>query len=405
MWAYRRSAVLYYRSRLSSLPVYHCTAMPESAALARLDYASVTVNDHTEWTFVEVSDDQGLSAVVETTYGGSEVADELSPLMEAVRGRPIGDESDLERISGVAAEQVRENMALATAVSALRTALVDIQAQRDGVSLTEALGGRPVAAVDLYANTNRRLLGADRQPRAFAATAERAVRDGFRTVKCAPFDEVDPGVPDADLEALARPGLERVDAIRSAIGRDVALLVDCHSRFDRHSAPAIAEELARLDVGWFEEPVEPTKHPAALAEIASRVIMPVAGGESGYGADFFERLVEMGAVEIVMPDIKYCGGVREAVRAAELVALRGGRTSLHGPTGPVSILAGAHVTAAMPSAMPLEFGPYEVPWRAELIDPSERIEGGRLWLPGGPGLGARLNPKVLDRYGRRWKGV
>ena len=55
--------------------------------------------------------------------------------------------------------------------------------------------------------------------------------------------------------------------------------------------------------------------------------------------------------------------------------------------------------------MPLEFGPYEVPWRAELIEPSERIEGGRLWLPGGPGLGARLNPKVLDRYGRRWKGV
>ena len=173
---------MYYRSRLSSLPMYHCTAMPESAALARLDYASVTVNDHTEWTFVEVSDDQGLSTIVETTYGGSEVADELSPLMEAVRGRPIRDESDLERISGVVAEQVRENMALATAVSALRTALVDIQAQRDGVSLTEALGGRPVAAVDLYANTNRRLLGADRQPRAFAATADasrtRRLQDG-----------------------------------------------------------------------------------------------------------------------------------------------------------------------------------------------------------------------------------
>ena len=398
-------SVLYYRSRLSSLPVYDYAPMPESIVLVSLDYSSVTVNDHTEWTFVEVSDDQGLSAVVETTYGGDDDAEDLSPLMEAVRGRPIDDESTLERIAGVAAEQARGDMALATAVSALRTALVDIRAQRDCVSLTGALGGRPVTAVDLYANTNRRLLGSDRQPRAFAATAERAVRDGFRTIKCAPFDEVDPDAQDADLASLARPGLERVAAIRSAIGRDVDLLVDCHSRFDRQSAPAIAEELARLDVGWFEEPVEPTRDAPALAGIASRVSMPVAGGESGYGADFFEGLVEMGAVTIVMPDIKYCGGVQEAVKAANLVARRGGRTSLHGPTGPVSVLAGAHVTAAMPSAMPLEFGAYEAPWRAELIEPAERIEGGRLWLPGGSGLGARLNPKVLERYGLRWKGV
>ena len=352
-----------------------------------------------------MSDDQGLTSVVETTYGGGEVAEELTPLMEAVRGRSIEDEATLESVAGVTVEQIRADMALAAAVSALRTSLVDIRAQRAGVSLTEALGGRPVAAVDLYANTNRRLLGSDRQPRSFAAVAERAVRDGFRTVKCAPFDEVNWDARGSDLTALARPGLERVAAMRSAIGPDVVLLVDCHSRFDGRHAPAVAEELARLYIGWFEEPVEPTRHPADLADIASRVSMPVAGGESGYGAGFFEGLVEMEAVEIVMPDIKYCGGVREAVKAAELVARRGGRTSLHGPDGPVSILAGAHVTAAIPSAMPLEFGVYEAPWRAELIEPAERVEGGRVWLPGGPGLGARLNPRVLERYGSRWKGV
>ena len=196
--------------------------MPENIVLASLDYASVTVNDRTEWTFVEVSDDQGHTAVVETTYGGGEVAEELTPLMEGVRGRPIEDESTLESVAGVAVEQMRADMALATAVSALRTALVEIRAQREGVSLTEALGGRTVPAVDLYANTNRRLLGSDRQPRTFAAVAERAVLDGFRTVKCAPFDEVDWDARCADLAALARPGLERVAAMRSAIGPDVA---------------------------------------------------------------------------------------------------------------------------------------------------------------------------------------
>ena len=376
--------------------------MPENVVLAGLEHTSVSVNERTEWTFAEVRDDQGVSAVVETT-SGRDVTATLSQLMATVAGRPIEDESALADIAGVTPEQARESQALATAVSALRTAVVDIQAQRDGVSLTEALGGRPVGAVQLYANLNRKLLGGDRHPRAFAATAERAVRDGFEIVKCAPFDEVVRTAGGEDLAALAGPGIDRVAAVRSAVGADIAVLVDCHWRFDEQSAPTLAEELAKLDIAWFEEPVEPTKDADLLSNIASRVKMPVAGGENGYGSDFFERLVKIGAAAIAMPDIKYCGGVSEAAKAAAAVAKSGGRTSLHGPTGAISVLAGAHVTAAMPSAMPLEFGVYEVPWRAELIEPAERIEGGRLWFPGGPGLGARLNPKVVARHGRRWK--
>ena len=376
--------------------------MPDGTILTTLGFASVAVNERTEWTFVEVRDNQGLSSVVETT-GGSDVSGQLSDLMSTVAGRVIEDESQLAELARVTPDQARRSLPLATAISALRTALVDLQAQRDGLSLTQALGGRPTAKVQLYANLNRALLGGERTPRAFAVVAGRAARDGFAIVKCAPFDEVHPPSDIDVIIDLARPGLDRVAAVREAVGPDVAVLVDCHSRFEPHTAPAIAEELAKLNVGWFEEPVEPTRHPEALAEIASRVDAPIAGGESGYGADFFDGLVTSGAVSITMPDIKYCGGVAEAVKAAAAVAHSGGRTSLHGPSGPISNLAGAHVTAAMAAAMPLEFGVYEVPWRAELIEPAERIEGGYLWFPGGPGLGARINPKVLRRYGRRWK--
>lgn len=378
--------------------------MAESVVLASLRYASVTVNDRTRWNFAAIGDDEGLTAVVETTSGG-DVVSGLTPLVQALSGRPIRGETDVARIAGLTHSQVTQDFALATAVSAVRTAIVDIQAERDGLSLTQALGGRPVESVELYANTNRHLLTTDRRPRDFAATAERAVRDGFRTVKCTPFDEVDPGDLGADRAEMARPGLDRLAAVRSAIGPDIRLLVDCHSRFDLASAPAVAEELAKLDVGWFEEPVNPERDPETLAEIASRVSMPVAGGEHAYGAEIFGRLVASRAVEIAMPDIKHCGGVREAVRAATLVARQGGRTSLHGPSGPVSILAGAHVTAAMPAAFPLEFGAYECPWRAELIDPPEHVHKGRLHLPTGPGLGARLNGAMLGRFGHAWQTV
>ena len=46
---------------------------------------------------------------------------------------------------------------------------------------------------------------------------------------------------------------------------------------------------------------------------------------------------------------------------------------------------------------------YEADWRAELVTPHERVEGGRLWMPDGVGLGAVLNEAVVERYGRFWE--
>ena len=73
--------------------------------------------------------------------------------------------------------------------------------------------------------------------------------------KCAPFDEVrPPSSPDRILDQAAT-GLARVGAVREAVGAEATVLVDCHSRFERDTAPLIVEELAQLNVGWFEEPV------------------------------------------------------------------------------------------------------------------------------------------------------
>ena len=135
-------------------------------------------------------------------------------------------------------------------------------------------------------------------------------------------------------------------------------------------------ELAQLGVGWFEEPVQPRTAAAELASIARQVPLPVAGGESGYGCAFFDRLPRQRRVSIIMPDIKHCGGVGEAVRAGRSALHRGGAFSLHSPSGPISLLASAHATAAVPGALPLEHAVGEVDWRAGLITPAERIEGG-----------------------------
>ena len=369
-------------------------------------FASVVATANSTWTFAVISDGEGNSTTVEITAGGGSrnVADALAGMVSELRSEDVQDESQAERLLGLTAADLRRDKVSATAMSGLRNAVAQLSAMRAGVSLAESLGAERAESVPLYANINRSLFATPRAPADFARVAGRAARAGFRVFKCAPFDEViPPSSPDRILDEAAL-GLARVRAAREAIGPDARLLVDCHSRFEEDTAPLIVEELRKLDVAWFEEPVQPTADAEVLARIARSAPMPVAGGESGYGADFFDELLDSEAVSIIMPDVKYCGGVGEAVRAGRSAVASGKGFSIHCPSGPISLLASAHATLAVGGAMNLEHAVYEADWRAELITPTERVEDGRLWFPpNAPGLGATLNWELVRRFGRVWE--
>ena len=376
----------------------------EPVHLNSVDFASVVVTDRTSWTFARVHDVEGASAEVELT-ASDDIGEVIRLVADAIgflSGSPIAAEADIPAMLGLEECRLRRDKALATSVSALRTGVSVIQAVKAGISLAQALGGDSADSVPIYANINRGLFATPRTPADFANAAERAVRDGFRAVKCAPFDEVSPGGGSEAAVRLAGPGIRRAEAIRDAIGPDVKLLIDCHSRFDVESAVIVAEGLAELGIDWFEEPVQPTDDPAGMAQIAERVSMPVAGGEDGYGEDMFAGLIRREAVRVIMPDVKHCGGAAAAARSGIAAIEAGASVSLHSPSGPVSLLASGHVTAAMPGAMPLEHAVYEAEWRADLLTPPERVEDGCLYLPGGPGLGAELDWDLLRRVGRVW---
>ena len=351
-----------------------------------------------------LGDGEGGATTVEVTLSNDprQVIDTLAGMVEALHGIDVADEAQVEESLGLARHRLREDPTLAAAASALRSAAAQLEAARSGTSLHRFLGAEPTASVELYANINRGLRATERTPDDFERAAARAAGEGFRTLKCAPFDEVSPAMAPDRMLREAGPGLERVRAVRRAIGPDARLLIDCHSRLSADAAPAVAGELAALDVGWFEEPVQPRTAAGELTAIARGVPVAVAGGESGYGVEFFDGLLDARAVAVVMPDVKYCGGVAEAVRTGRSAIARGGGVSLHSPSGPVSLLASGHVTAAVDGALPLEHAVHEVDWRAGLIEPAERIENGRLLLPPGPGLGAALNPELVRRYGRLW---
>ena len=227
--------------------------------------------------------------------------------------------------------------------------------------------------------------------------------EGFHAVKCAPFDEVVPGDDSGGAVRQARFGIQRVAAVRDAVGADVTLMVDCHGRFDVESAVVVGRgDWRSLALTGSRSRYGPTSIRRTRRELRRVCQMTLAGGEMGYGEEVFADLIEGKAVEVIMPDVMFCGGAAVAARSGKAAIVNGGGVSLHSPSGPVSLLTGGHVTASIPGAMALEHAVHEAEWRAELLIPEERVEGGRLHLPCSAGLGAELDWEFLRRVGRVW---
>src|SRR5262249_36840634 len=148
-----------------------------------------------------------------------------------------------------------------------------------------------------------------------------------------------------------RPGLARVAAVREAVGREARLMVDCHWRFDEATARQLNEAAAGLDVYWIECPLpEGPENIPALARLlqqARGLRMRQAGLEMNTGWDSFRPYCEGGAYDVVMPDIKYAGGIHEMQAIAAGCAALGVQVSPHNPSGPVCHASSLQVSATL----------------------------------------------------------
>jgi galactonate dehydratase len=264
------------------------------------------------------------------------------------------------------------------------------------------LGALRRMAIPAYANLNRGVTV--RSPDGFAATAIRALAAGYRAVKLAPFD----GVIAADgavtpIDARIRAGLDRVFAVRAAIGNDCALLVDCHWRFDAPRAATLIRDLAPAALQWIECPI--SEHPscfeaiARLRRLAHDHGAQLAGGERIVGPDQAEAMCESALYDVLMPDIKYAGGYRGMLAIADVCARRGVAFSPHNPTGPIAHLASIHVCAAVPAVFWLEHQWEESPRFHDLVggEVAPLVDGAFI-VPRSPGLGAALDRAVARRH-------
>jgi galactonate dehydratase len=320
-----------------------------TATIASLRCEVLNVSPKTNWSFVAVQTSDGDRAWGEASLNAWEPM--LHGAVELL-GRQLAGLTLAAAHSAIAASPYGPGgLVQATAISATQQALLELTARAQGQPWHAPLGPLRRDRLPAYANINRATV--ERTPAGFVATARRAAAHGFKAFKAAPFDGVTPATcASAEGRQRTRHGIDCLLALRDAIGPSARLMVDCHWRFDEARALEVLQALAPARLHWFECPLPETPvHWPALQRIhraARDQGVMLAAAETQIGCAGFQPLFDAGLYDVVMPDVKYCGGPWEMLRIAERAQDAGVQFSPHNPTGPIASLHTLNVAGVAP---------------------------------------------------------
>src|SRR5262245_27270746 len=364
----------------------------------------VRATARTVWLLVRLRTDAGLTGLGEasdafgfantTKEDARRMEAELRAFFELVKGQsPLDVGAYRQRAESIVA---KGGLVSATACSAIEQPLLHLAGKALDVPTCALFGGPVRDTLPVYANINRATTM--RTPEGFGATAKAAVGDGFKAVKGAPFDGFPPpGSAPAAIEAALENGVACVAAMREAVGPGVEVMVDCHSFFDVPMAERVARRLEPLALAGYEEPVAPERI-EETREIRRRIKQPMAAGEILYGVAGFAPLSRNRTVNVIMPDVKHCGGLLELTRIAAAAEQEGVLVAPHNPSGPVSTAANVQICAVLRNFRLLEFQWGEISWRPDVVSPTEQFDRGTLQVPSRPGFGIDLNERVVRAH-------
>lgn len=267
----------------------------------------------------------------------------------------------------------------ATAWSGINQALYDLLAKREQVPVWQLFRDRTsLERLELYTTINRSLRARDH---ADYIDIVGSTRDqGFRVIKCAPFDKVafkETAVADSD-EGLATLAMlrERFPGLK--------IRVDFHERFSVENFLEIVPKLNELALDWIEEPFEMGD---AYHKLRERSGSRLAAGELFWGSKRFCEFADNQWVDVIMPDVKHVGGFGPLLNVINATADRI-EVSPHNPSGPVSTAASLHAAAARPSHVrSLE---YAFDKGLSRRKHGEYVEDGFLYLSDRPGWGIEV---------------
>jgi galactonate dehydratase len=345
------------------------------------------------WLFLKIETDEGITGWGEPVIEGraETVRAAVHELMANLIGKDpahIEDHWNMMYRSGF----YRGGPILMSAIAGIDQALWDIKGKFYNAPVHQLLGGKCRDSIKVYS-----WIGGDR-PSDVGTAAKEVVDTGFTAVKMNGTEELQY----VDSHEKIDQVLERVAAVREAVGPYVGIGIDFHGRVHKPMAKTLAKELETFRPMFIEEPVLPENN-EALREIANHTSTPIATGERMFSRWQFKPLLMDGYVDIIQPDLSHAGGITECKKIISMAEAFDVAVAPHCPLGPIALAACLQVDATSHNAFIQEQSlgiHYNV--GSDLLDYITdkevfKYEDGYVKIPQGPGLGIEINEEHVRK--------
>lgn len=354
------------------------------------------------WCFLKIETDQGIVGWGEPVVEGrahtvKAAVDELSAYLIGKDPLKIEDHWNVMYRSGF----YRGGPILMSAIAGIDQALWDIKGKYYNAPVYQLLGGSCRESIRVYS-----WIGGDR-PSDVGLAAKKIVDAGFTAVKMNATEELQY----IDSYEKIDQAVERIAAVREAVGNYVGIGIDFHGRVHKPMAKILAKELEAYRPMFIEEPVLPENN-EALREIANHTHIPIATGERMYSRWDFKGLLSDGYVDIIQPDLSHAGGITECKKIASMAEAYDVAVAPHCPLGPIALAsclqldATAHNAFIQEQSLGIHYNKGN-----DLLDYIEdpsvfTYEDGHVKIPDGPGLGLVIDEEKVRKMaaqGHDWK--
>jgi galactonate dehydratase len=354
------------------------------------------------WLFLRVRTDEGVAGWGEPVVEGraETVRAAVAELSDYLIGQdPLRIENHWQVLTK--GGFYRGGPVLSSAVAGIDQALWDIAGQVAGLPVHQLLGGPVREKVRMYA-----WIGGDR-PAEVAELAAAQIEAGFTAVKMNGSGEL----TTIDTPARTMEVVQRVAAVREAIGEHHDLVVDLHGRASTAMARRLLPLLEPYLPLFVEEAVLP-EHSRNLAALAASTSIPLATGERLYSRWDFRDVLPSG-IAVAQPDVSHAGGISEVRRIAAMAEAYDVAMAPHCPLGPIALAASLQLAFAIPNFL-IQEQSVGIHYNQgndvldHLLDPGPlTFAGGYARRTTRPGLGIELDERAVERaaeLGHRWRG-
>ena len=345
-----------------------------------------------EWRtfcFVVVETDEGISGIGEAGITGRELA--VQGAIEHFRPLLIGQDPFrtehiwqlLFRGGFFPAQRI-----LTAAIAAIDIALWDIKGKALGVPVYDLLGGRVRDRVLTYNHNGGETV------EELVDCCRRSLGEGWKVLRWGLGHEPD-GLLKPDVEV--RRAIKEFEALRLALGDEVKLAIDVHTRLNMADSLWLCQEVEQYRPYFVEDPLR-VENAQSYRQLRSRTTVPLAAGEQYSSKWEFRQVIEEELIDYARVDLCICGGLTEAKKIAATCETHYIDLAVHNPIGPVATAAFLHLCLSTPNCTVQELPKRPGESLPDLVLNQPEWEDGYLLPPTAPGLGIDFNAEALGKY-------